>query len=195
MIDIVFSVVSVSHMFDHYIRISILWVWYFLIICSILINSDYMMTSSNGNTFRVTGHVCGEFTGYRWINGTKARGLMFSLICAWINGWVNKSEAGDLRRHCAHYDVSVMRRSNYKLKLFMWLIEMQSIINACYQVKANRSPTRSTHGWLGINAIQGTRELRSGSIQLQKLQLQRVIHGNPKYTSWHLMVPKHVCLF
>ena len=26
-----------------------------------------MMTSSNGNIFRVTGHLCGEFTGPRWI--------------------------------------------------------------------------------------------------------------------------------
>ena len=34
--------------------------------------------------------------------------LMFSLICAWINGWVNNREAGDLRRHRAHYDVTVM---------------------------------------------------------------------------------------
>ena len=31
--------------------------------------------------------------------------LMFSLICAWMNGWVNNREAGDLRRHRAHYDV------------------------------------------------------------------------------------------
>ena len=34
--------------------------------------------------------------------------LMFSLICAWIKGWVNKWESGDLRCHHAHYDVSVM---------------------------------------------------------------------------------------
>ena len=44
--------------------------------------------------------------------------LMFSLICAWINGWVNNREAGyswvnnreagDLRRHRAHYYVTVM---------------------------------------------------------------------------------------
>ena len=34
--------------------------------------------------------------------------LMFSLICAWLNGWVNNREAGDLRRHRAHYDVTVM---------------------------------------------------------------------------------------
>ena len=34
--------------------------------------------------------------------------LKFSLICAWINGWVNNREAGDLRRHRAHYDATVM---------------------------------------------------------------------------------------
>ena len=36
------------------------------------------------------------------------RALMFSLICTRINGWVNNGEAGDLRRHRAHYDVTVM---------------------------------------------------------------------------------------
>ena len=34
--------------------------------------------------------------------------LMFSLICARINGWVNNGGAGDLRRYRAHYDVIVM---------------------------------------------------------------------------------------
>ena len=34
--------------------------------------------------------------------------LMLSLICAWINVWVNNREAGDLRRQGAHYDVTVM---------------------------------------------------------------------------------------
>ena len=34
--------------------------------------------------------------------------LMFTLICARINDWVNNREAGDLRRHLDHYDVSVM---------------------------------------------------------------------------------------
>ena len=32
----------------------------------------HMMTSSNENIFRVTGHLCGEFTGLRWIPRTKA---------------------------------------------------------------------------------------------------------------------------
>ena len=32
----------------------------------------HMMASSNGNIFRVTGHLYGEFTGHRWIPHTKA---------------------------------------------------------------------------------------------------------------------------
>ena len=40
--------------------------------------------------------------------GQWRRALMFSLICVWINGWVNNREAGDLRRHRAHCDVIVM---------------------------------------------------------------------------------------
>ena len=36
--------------------------------------------------------------------------LMFSLICTRINGWVNNAEACDLRRHRAHYDVTVWDR-------------------------------------------------------------------------------------
>ena len=42
------------------------------------------------------------------VNGEFPATLMFSLICAWINGWINNGEAGDLRRHLAHYDVTVM---------------------------------------------------------------------------------------
>ena len=36
------------------------------------------------------------------------RGFDDSLICVWINGWVNNGEAGDLRRYRANYDVIVM---------------------------------------------------------------------------------------
>ena len=35
--------------------------------------------------------------------------LMFSLICAWTNNWANNRDAGDFRRHRAHYDIIVMQ--------------------------------------------------------------------------------------
>ena len=34
--------------------------------------------------------------------------LMFSFIWAWMNGWVNSRKVGELRRHCAQYDITVM---------------------------------------------------------------------------------------
>ena len=52
--------------------------------------------------------------GFHWspVNsphkGQWRRAVMFSLICVWINGWVNNGEAGDLRRYRAHHDVTVM---------------------------------------------------------------------------------------
>ena len=41
--------------------------------------------------------------------GQWRRALMFSLICAWTHGWANSRDAGDLRCHHAHYDVTVMQ--------------------------------------------------------------------------------------
>ena len=63
-----------------------------------------MMASSNGNFFCVTG---------RWPVNSPHKGqwrgaLMFYLTCACINGWVNSGEAGDLRRHHGHYDLTLM---------------------------------------------------------------------------------------
>ena len=48
--------------------------------------------------------VAGEFPAQRPV--TRSFDVFF--ICAWINRWVNSREAGDLRRHRAHYDVIVM---------------------------------------------------------------------------------------
>ena len=45
--------------------------------------------------------------------GQWCRALILSLVCAWINGWVNNHEAGDLRRHHAHYDITVMVSFNF----------------------------------------------------------------------------------
>ena len=74
-------------------------------------SSITVMTSSNGNIFRVTGHLYGKFIGLRWIAITKASDA--ELWCFLINGWVNNNEAGDLRRHRAHCDVIVMKNAKW----------------------------------------------------------------------------------
>ena len=79
-------------------------------------NFKFMMTSSNGNIFRVTGHLCGEFTGLRWIPRTKASDaeLWCFLWCARLVIW--DAIAGDLRRYCIHYDVIVMSRQGHYIE-------------------------------------------------------------------------------
>ena len=71
--------------------------------------SVYMMTSSNGNILRVTGPLCGEFTGHRWILRTKARKQKFDVFFdlhmkkrlskqSW--GWWFETQLRSLWCHC-----------------------------------------------------------------------------------------------
>ena len=69
-----------------------------------------MMTSSNSKHFpRYWPFVMGTHRSsvdspYK---GSDAE-LLFSLICAWTNGWANNRDADDLRRHGSHHDVTLM---------------------------------------------------------------------------------------
>ena len=67
-----------------------------------------MMTSSNGNIFRVTGHLCGEFTGLRWIPRTKASDAELWCFLWFVPdkrlskqswGWWFETQSGSLWRH------------------------------------------------------------------------------------------------
>ena len=77
----------------------------------IIISSDDcmspMMTSSNGNIFRVTGAagnslVTGGFPSQGPV--TRSFGVLFDLR---LDCWVNNRVAGYLRRHPAHYDTAM----------------------------------------------------------------------------------------
>ena len=47
--------------------------------------------------------------------------LIFSLICARINCRINNQDVGDLRRHRAHYDVTVMKHWYMCAKVFIYM--------------------------------------------------------------------------
>ena len=92
-----------------------------------------VMTSSNGNIFHGTSPLSGEFTSHRFIPLTKAsyaKLWCFPLICAWINGWVNNREAGDLRPHRAHYVVIVMSWEDKNRLVFIECRTRKPIISA-----------------------------------------------------------------
>ena len=84
--------------------------WYTSYVNSVsLIQLQYMMTSSNGHIFCVTGHLCGELTGHRWIPHTQpvTRGfdvffdlhLNKRLSKQWW-GWWFETPSRPLWRHC-----------------------------------------------------------------------------------------------
>ena len=54
--------------------------------------------------------------------GQRRGALLFSLISACMNGWLNNREAGDLGRHRAHYDVTVMSNKNIIVKIKRWVV-------------------------------------------------------------------------
>ena len=74
--------------------------------------------------------------------------LMFSLIYAWKDGWGNNQDA---RRHCTHYDVTVMQEEN-NVSPHDW-VAWQHQIGVCCITNANwdgriisktRSPRQNT---------------------------------------------------
>ena len=99
-----------------------------------------MMTSSNGNIFRVTGPRSPVNSPQK---GQWCGALMFSLICVWINDWVNNRDASDLRRYRAHYDVIVMHFSDVIISakcehaniMFRFFLHLRGLkgLNAFYQ--------------------------------------------------------------
>ena len=99
------------------------------------------MTSSNGSILRVTCPVWGFL--HSPVNsphkGEWRGALMLSLICAWINGWVNNSKAVDLRHHRAHYDVTVMNDQNNRYTNFnsLWRFENYSMFCWLLAIKLN----------------------------------------------------------
>ena len=63
--------------------------------------------------------------------------LVFSLICTRINGWINNREAGDLRRHRAHYAVTV-------LMFQIWLT-----LNSMIELVTVEPPVTQWVTWIG----------------------------------------------
>ena len=90
----------------------------------------------------VTGH------HWRWT-------LMFSLICAGTNSWANNRDAGDLRHHRAHHDVTVAdaRKSYWNMRVW-WQNSIRNFMIRTYIVCKVRvilvDPQRSVN-YIGTN--------------------------------------------
>ena len=78
----------------------------------------FMMTSSNGNIFRVTGLLCGEFTGHRWFPRTKA-----SDVELWCFLWSAPGPAVEQKWWCWRFEMpsrSLWRHCNVNILYILW---------------------------------------------------------------------------
>ena len=84
-----------------------------------------MMTSSNGNLFRVTGHLCGEFTGHWWNPHAKASDAKLWSVPEWTGkqswGWWFETQSRPLWRHSNKWHLSVW--SPPPLRLIDWHLD------------------------------------------------------------------------
>ena len=91
-------------------------------------------------------------TGHRWIPLTKASDAelwFFSVICTWTNDSANNRDTDDLKRHCAHYDVTVMET----------LVTITSIIMLqAYMLTTYGTPSQTGDAYLrhtsGLSLVQ-----------------------------------------
>ena len=93
---------------------------------------------------------------HRWPVNSPRKGqwseaLMFSLIFAWINFWVNNREVGDLRRHRAHYDVI--------LTWFITVLGSNGEVSKVSIAKVGSLFGKHTRAWLwhGIEYVRHTK--------------------------------------
>ena len=85
-------------------------------------------------TFSALLSLWGGSGGHRWIplKKTVTRGLLFSLIYAWTNGWVNNLDNGDLRPHRAHYVATVMKDARCVVGLSFVVITLGICVQSDY---------------------------------------------------------------
>ena len=88
--------------------------------------------------------------------------LVLSLICAWTNGWAKNRDAGDLRRHRYHYDVTVIytefitnpkpKCSSVFIKTLLWMYCVVDFVPGPTRTRTMatgiwRSRKRNRHFW------------------------------------------------
>ena len=129
--------------------------------------------------FRITGHLCGEFTNHRWIPRTKASDAelwCFLWSAPEINSLVNNGEAGDWRRHRVHYDVTVM-----------WFRSMSMTRHPPFLVTIFGLHLVAAHKWISKQCVNNVymKSMNTAQVSCDAL------HDFLRCTAWYFFVPSN----
>ena len=114
------------------------------------------------------------------------RGDLIFLICAWINGWVNNHETGDLRRHRTLYGVTVMTQA-FRTCLWHSFCYTSDDVSIClwqFITEKPKSPMRVCN-----NLMQRSRSYRMESVHdfyLWEYVLHTGFEKKPQPTHLHM---------
>ena len=136
------------------------------------------MTSPNWNIFGVTGSMWGDFLSQRALT----RSFGNCLICVWTHGWTNNRDAGDLRRHRAHYEVAVIVLLSWTNKLWNCrLCEIDTPIDYfAHIISTSQIRFRNNFNLL---------TLKTHSLNIMKIcQFQRLIYITYQYMVWRITI-------
>ena len=119
--------------------------------------------------------------------------LVFSLICVWINGWVNNVQAGDLRRHRAHYDINsnvLERTPSLTLSTTEYMCTVSSFRTAYFQINRHYMFPMLCYG-TDISTRMGTWWLPSSTTHLYFSQ-DYISYWRP--THWNVLYRRDMVL-
>ena len=130
-------------------------------------------------------------------NGQWRGTLMLSLICARINGWVNNCEAGDLRRRCVHYDVTVTiqigrvdANATHYIRLFIHHLIIRNSIARCMQGNNLYNRTLLFREW---NTPETLGKFCTYSSRYQSSLGQQDVDLGPTGPRWDPCWPQELC--
>ena len=85
--------------------------------------------------------VTGEFPSQRPV--TQSSDIFFGLLYAETNGWINNRDAGGLRRHCAHYDATIMLKFHDMFFEISYYCKTRQSFRILFHGSAPRTATRT----------------------------------------------------
>ena len=127
-------------------------------------------------------------TGEIPAQGQWRRALTFSFICAWTNDWVNNGEAGELKHHRAHYDVTVLTHFVYQLIINLVKNEsLASLVNFISRFVKGCVLSVESHPYL----VSVTATSQTWSRNLSGIQWLGVVKNEKKKNAWNEFYDLH----
>ena len=114
---------------------------------------------------------------------------VFYYICAWIHGCVNNREAGDLRRHRAHYDVIVMGIFRHWSIIIVVYYIRYDLLKPCSVTRDTQLATATTlfatHVFLCLCSVRRDKRQVARDLSLATIWIETILNRSDRPATFH----------